>query len=277
MCRVFKIGADAFIHMYTYTIMCVCFGKHDGVCTSLCDMLYQCLYTTQTRQLFRGIAHRLFVLCSWLDISTHQVILLECRLRVLVGVRSRWNTREDIKIKHSTTQHPGVRERLWARLLDLVPQNEIPAELNASPPQAREQECQRKGSSGPTPNSAAKRVMPGGLFGMFPATFYLDFFGNVVSPSAVSGTLTWASVDHIFPYSRGGLSKLPMKKGEKPAANPGPDSEGTDSDTMQPEREKVPKQISNSPYNVACDSNLMLLQHVSNHRKGNLFQQDFVR
>lgn len=79
---------------------------------------------------------------------------------------------------------------------------------------------------------------------MISATFYVDSFGNVVSPAAVTDTLTYANVDHVFPYSRGGLSKQLDSRNEVPELS---------------------------------DSNFMLIQNVSNRLKGNVFQQEYVR
>lgn len=139
-----------------------------------------------------------------------------------------------------------MRVRLWDRLSQLVTQDAVPKELrrpNREGSQVKQQEHERSGPSGPAPSSPCPLQTPDGFVVRAPATFYLDFFGNVVSPAAVTGTLTFANVDHIFPYSRGGLSK---GKG---------------------------KQVSLE----VSDSNLMLLQHVSNSFKEDHFQQSFVR
>ncbi|MEW5310889.1 MAG: hypothetical protein WDW38_002645 [Sanguina aurantia] len=106
------------------------------------------------------------------------------------------------------------------------------------------QESQRKGPVC-APSKAQQKAIKGPC-GMIPATFYVDFFGNVISPAAVMGTLTYANVDHVFPYSRGGLSRRLL---------------AAEACKQAPE---------------LCDSNFMLLQHASNRLKGECLQQEFV-
>lgn len=157
-------------------------------------------------------------------------------------------------MREKTTVKPEVRVRLWDRLQQIVPQHAIPlalqpGQLQPGPSQPANssvvgQEMQRKGPPCAVPKSKEERKMSEGFFGMMPATFYVDSFGNVVSPAAVKDTLTYATVDHVFPYARGGLSKQPGSCIEVPELS---------------------------------DSNFMLIQNISNQLKGSVFQQEYVR
>lgn len=169
----------------------------------------------------------------------------------------RWNTRELVSKRNMTTTKLQVRVRLWMTLKQLVPQNMIPTQLQLQdnqPSSAHDyeapeehvtrQELQRNGPNVPTPGSRMYMASSDGNREMTPATFYVDLFNNVISPSAVRGTLTYASVAHVFPYSRGGLSTQPNQKlrGEE-----------------------------------GLDSNLMLVQHDSNCIIGSNLLQKFVK
>lgn len=164
-----------------------------------------------------------------------------------------WNTRERKKVKDYTTRDMEVRVRLWARQHLIVPRSRIlddMPELQNQPSNrfdtnksTKGQEIERKQASGPVPDSPFRRTFKNGYCGMTPATFFVDSFGNVISPSAVSDALTFASVDHIFPYSRGGLSKL--LEGQQSGSGDG-------------------------------DSNFVMLQSESNKVKSHLCPQHFV-
>lgn len=166
---------------------------------------------------------------------------------------TRWNTREDPILKKNATVGVELRVRLWLSLQQLVPQGNIPEELqipqhtlskstcNKENSSIRGQEHQRAGSAGPTPNSPQQLLTQDGLCEMYSATYLEDSVGNVVSPAAVSGTICFASVDHVFPYSRGGLSK-PLR--------------GEDA--------------------LKVDSNYVLMQHVSNKLKDSDLPQEHV-
>lgn len=163
-----------------------------------------------------------------------------------------YNTRELKAVKEATTKDIHVRVRLWTSLPWHVPQNDIPDDLRPLPIQPRTkqnanknaevQEIERKQSSGPVPSSPLRARLANGYCGMTPATYFVDSVGNVISPSAVTDALTFASVDHIFPYSRGGLSRC-LNRNLHPNG----------------------------------DSNLVMMQNESNKVKTDLFQQHFVR